>query len=39
MLSVTARGENIEQARKKAYSAIKKIKWEDGFYRSDIGLK
>ena len=39
VLSVTARGENIEQARKKAYSAIKKIKWKDGFYRSDIGLK
>ena len=39
VLSITARGENIEQARKKAYEAIKNIEWKDGFYRSDIGLK
>ena len=39
VLSITSKASTIKDARKLAYKAIKKIKWRDGFYRSDIGLK
>ena len=39
VLSITSKASTIKDARKLAYEAIKKIKWKDGFYRSDIGLK
>ncbi len=37
VLSVTANAINIEEARILAYRAISQIKWDDGFYRNDIG--
>ena len=39
VLSVTSKAKTIEDARSLAYKAIKKIRWKDGFFRSDIGLK
>ena len=36
VLNVTAEGETIEIAVKKAYEAVKNIDWPDGFYRTDI---
>ena len=39
VLNVTAMGEGIEQARRKAYEAIEKIEWENGFCRKDIGWR
>lgn len=39
VLSVTAVGKNVEEARKKAYSVVKKIRWKYGFFRDDIGSK
>ncbi len=36
VLGVTATGDSISEARDKAYAAVKKINWDDGFYRSDI---
>jgi len=37
VLSVTANAKNIKEARVLAYKAIEYIKWDDGFYRKDIG--
>jgi len=37
VLSVTANAKNIKEARILAYKAIEYIKWDDGFYRKDIG--
>lgn len=39
VLGVTATGKDIEDARKKAYANIQKIKFEDAQYRTDIGIK
>ncbi len=39
VLSITAESESIDSARKLAYKALKIIKWKDGYYRKDIGLK
>ena len=39
VLNVTARGNNLQEARDKAYAMIDQIKWPDGFYRPDIGWK
>jgi len=39
VLSVTAVSSNLKKARKIAYQTLKKIDWEDGFYRNDIGIK
>jgi len=39
VLSVTARGADFDEARKKAYEAIEKIKFEGMHFRSDIGAK
>ena len=36
VLNVTAEGETIEAAVKKAYAAVEAIDWKDGFYRTDI---
>jgi phosphoribosylamine--glycine ligase len=38
VLSVTATGDNLEQARKRAYSAADMIDFEGKQYRTDIGL-
>ena len=37
VLAVTALDATKDGAREKAYDAIAKIKWDDGFYRTDIG--
>ena len=37
VLDVTALGATQAEARRRAYDAIAKIEWSDGFYRRDIG--
>jgi phosphoribosylamine--glycine ligase len=39
VLNVTARGRSIQEARTRAYEAVGKIDWADGFCRSDIGAR
>ncbi len=39
VLGVCAKGENIEQARQKAYKNAEKIHFEGMYYRKDIGVK
>jgi phosphoribosylamine---glycine ligase len=39
VLGVTARGAGICEARSRAYAAINKIDWPDGFCRRDIGWR
>ncbi len=39
VLSVVGEGANIAEAQKRAYDAIAKIDWPDGFYRKDIGWR
>ncbi|MCM1437899.1 MAG: phosphoribosylamine--glycine ligase [Roseburia sp.] len=39
VLGVVAKGKDIEEARKKAYAAVKNISWEGMSYRTDIGVK
>jgi phosphoribosylamine--glycine ligase len=39
VLGVCAKGEDIEDARQKAYKAVENIHFEDMHYRKDIGIK
>lgn len=39
VLTVCATGIDLIEARKRAYDAIEKIDWAQGFYRTDIGAK
>lgn len=39
VLGVTATGDTIAAAQKKAYEAVSRIEWKDGFCRSDIGWR
>jgi phosphoribosylamine---glycine ligase len=39
VLGVTALGSDLEQARARAYRAVDRIDWPDGFCRRDIGLR
>jgi len=39
VLNVCAEGDDIAQARDRAYAAIRKIDWPGGFSRSDIGWR
>jgi phosphoribosylamine---glycine ligase len=39
VLGVTATGNSVTDAQAKAYNAVKKIQWADGFYRNDIGWR
>ena len=39
VLNVVAKGKTVDEAREKAYKAIKNISWENMQYRSDIGIK
>ncbi|WP_299646129.1 phosphoribosylamine--glycine ligase [uncultured Jannaschia sp.] len=39
VLGATARGENLRTARDRAYRAVDRIDWADGFYRRDIGWR
>ena len=39
VLNVTARGRTVAEAQKRAYGAIAKINWPEGFFRTDIGWR
>jgi phosphoribosylamine--glycine ligase len=39
VLNVTALGRNVSEARDRAYAAIAKIDWPEGFCRRDIGWR
>ena len=39
VLGVTAVADSLEQAIDKAYARVKRVKFENGFYRSDIGAR
>jgi phosphoribosylamine--glycine ligase len=39
VLNVTARGPTIADARRRAYEAVSRIDWPEGFCRSDIGAR
>lgn len=39
VLNVTATGATLGEARERAYAAIARIDWPDGFYRNDIGWR
>jgi phosphoribosylamine--glycine ligase len=39
VLNVCAYGDDLAQARARAYGAIAKINWPDGFHRTDIGWR
>jgi phosphoribosylamine--glycine ligase len=39
VLNVCAEGDDIVQARDRAYAAIRKIDWPGGFHRTDIGWR
>ncbi|AHM04371.1 Phosphoribosylamine--glycine ligase [Roseibacterium elongatum DSM 19469] len=39
VLNVTARGATLQDARDRAYAAVDRIDWPEGFFRSDIGWR
>lgn len=39
VLNITARGKTVREAQERAYKAIAKIDWPEGFCRSDIGWR
>jgi phosphoribosylamine---glycine ligase len=39
VLNVCARGPDLKTARDRAYAAIRKIDWPEGFFRTDIGWR
>lgn len=39
VLNITARGSTVAKAKNRAYEAIRKIDWPEGFYRHDIGWR
>ena len=39
MLNVTALGRTVSEARERAYAAVDKIDWPEGFFRRDIGWR
>ncbi|RLJ60186.1 phosphoribosylamine--glycine ligase [Litoreibacter meonggei] len=39
VLSVTARGASLAEARKRAYAMVERIDWPEGFNRTDIGWR
>ncbi|MEC7091758.1 MAG: phosphoribosylamine--glycine ligase, partial [Pseudomonadota bacterium] len=39
VLNVTSKGQDLRAARDKAYAALEKIDWQEGFYRRDIGWR
>jgi phosphoribosylamine--glycine ligase len=39
VLNVTARGKNVSEAQARAYAAVDRIHWPDGFCRRDIGWR
>lgn len=39
VLGVTALGDDIAEAQRRAYMAVDKVDWPDGFCRRDIGWR
>jgi phosphoribosylamine--glycine ligase len=39
VLNVCARGANLAEARERAYAAVARIDWPEGFHRTDIGWR
>jgi phosphoribosylamine---glycine ligase len=39
VLAVTARAHSVGEARRRAYAAVARIDWPEGFYRTDIGWR
>jgi phosphoribosylamine---glycine ligase len=39
VLNVSAIGQTVRQARARAYEAVARIRWPEGFYRHDIGWR
>ncbi len=39
VLSVTALGKTVREAQARAYEAVSRINWPEGFYRQDIGWR
>jgi phosphoribosylamine--glycine ligase len=39
VLNVCARGKTVHEAQQRAYAAIDRIQWPDGFCRRDIGWR
>ena len=39
VLCITALGDSVQSAQKKVYSKLSSIKWDDSFYRKDIGYR
>jgi len=39
VLNVSALGKSVAEAQARAYQAIDRIRWPDGFYRRDIGFR
>ena len=39
VLNVTAIADTVAEAQAKAYEAVKRVDWPEGFYRSDIGWR
>ena len=39
VLNVVAKGTDVDDARRKAYAAVKNISWEGMAFRTDIGIK
>ena len=39
VLNVSATGKTVRKAQARAYAAIARIRWPEGFYRSDIGWR
>jgi len=39
VLCVTALGDTLEEAQRRAYQAVEQIHWKDVFYRTDIGYR
>jgi phosphoribosylamine---glycine ligase len=39
VLAITALGKNVAEARRRAYAAVDRIRWPEGFCRRDIGWR
>jgi phosphoribosylamine--glycine ligase len=39
VLGVTALGKDAAEAKAKAYAAVQRIRWPEGFYRRDVGFR
>jgi phosphoribosylamine--glycine ligase len=39
VLDVSAIGKTVREAQARAYEAVSRIRWPEGFYRHDIGWR